>query len=65
MEKYDVWFTLEHPANIVIEANSVLEAKEIAEDMLAKMDQDELLERIAAAIDYMGLKVDYVEKIED
>lgn len=38
---------------------------EIAEDILAEMDQDELLERMVAAIDYMGLKVDYVEEIED
>lgn len=65
MKNYDVWFTLKHPANIVIEANSVLEAKEIAEELLNKMDQDELLERIAAAIDYMGLKVDYAEEIEE
>lgn len=65
MKKYDVWFTLEHPANIVIEANSTLEAIDIAEDLLAEMDQDELLERIVAAIDYMGLKVEFAEKIED
>lgn len=65
MKKYDVWFTLEHPANIVIEANSPLEAIDIAEDLLAEMDQDELLERIVAAIDYMGLKVEFAEKIED
>lgn len=65
MKNYDVWFTLEHPANIVIEAKSKKEAKEIAEEMLADIDQDELLERIAAAIDYMGLKIKSVKEIKD
>lgn len=65
MKNYDVWFTLEHPANIVVEAESEKEAKEIAEDMFAEMDQDELFERISAAIDYMGLKVESVEEIEE
>ena len=65
MKNYDVWFTLAHPANFVIEAKSTIEAMEIAEDLLADMDQDELLERIVAAIDFVGLKVEYVEEIED
>ena len=65
MKNYDVWFTLKYPANFVVEAESEEKAMEIAEDILAEMYQDELLERIVAAIDYMGLKVDYVEKIED
>lgn len=65
MKNYDVWFTLAHPANFVIEAKSETEAIAIAEDLLADMSQKELLERIVAAIDYMGLKIDYVEEIED
>lgn len=65
MKNYDVWFTLAHPANFVIEAESEIEAIAIAEDLLADMSQKELLERIVAAIDYMGLKIDYVEEIED
>ena len=65
MKNYDVWFTLKYPANIVIETESEKEAKEIAEDLLAEMDQDKLLEKIVAAIDYMGLKVESVEKIEN
>lgn len=62
MKNYDVWFNLEHPANIVVEANSEKEAKEIAEELLCEMDQDEILERIANAIDYQGLKVVFVEE---
>lgn len=65
MKNYDVWFTLARPANFVIEAESEAEAIETAEDLIAEMSQEELLERIVAAIDYMGLKVDYVEEIED
>lgn len=65
MKNYDVWFSLAHPANFVIEAESEAEAIETAEDLLADMSQEELLERIVAAIDYMGLKVDCVEEIED
>ena len=65
MKNYDVWFTLKYPANIVIEAESEKEAKEIAEDLLAEMDQDKLLEKIVAAIDYIGLKVESVEEIEN
>ena len=63
MKNYDVWFNLAHPANIVIEAKSAEEAKEIAEELLAEMDQDELLERIVNAIDYQGVEIVDVEDI--
>lgn len=63
MKNYDIWFTLEYPANFVIEANSKKEAKEIAEELLAEMDDDELITRIKNAIDYMGLKIVNVERI--
>ena len=62
MKNYDVWFTLESPAVIVVEAKSVKEAKEIAEEMLADMDYDELMRRIGDAVDYMGVKVVNVEE---
>lgn len=63
MKNYDIWFTLEHPANFVVGANSEEEAKEIAEYLLADMDDDELMRRIKNAIDYMGLKIVNVERI--
>lgn len=63
MKNYDVWFNLGHPANIVIEAKSAEEAKEIAEDLLADMDHDELMERISNAIDFGGVQVVDVEDI--
>ena len=40
MKNYDVWFTLESPAVIVVEADSKEKAKEIAEGLLADMDHD-------------------------
>lgn len=57
MKNYDVWFTLESPAVIVVKADSEEKAKEIAEELLADMDYDELIERISNAVDYMGVKV--------
>ena len=61
MKNYDVWFNLEQPAVVVIEANSEKEAKEIAEEVLADMDYDELMRRIGDAVDYMGVRVVGVE----
>ena len=63
MKNYDVWFNLSHPANIVIEARSEEEAKDIAEEMLVNMDRSELLDRIVAALDYQGVEVVDVENI--
>lgn len=57
MKNYDVWFTLESPAVVVIEADSEEDAKEKAEEILANMNYDELIERISNAVDYMGVKV--------
>lgn len=61
MKNYDVWFTLEQPALLVVEAKSAEDAKEIAEEMLVDMDYDELMRRIGDAVDYMGVKVVAVE----
>lgn len=63
MKNYDIWFNLAHPANLVIEAKSAKEAKDVAEDILADMDSDELLRRIKDAIDYMGVEVVEVEEL--
>ena len=63
MKNYDVWFNLTHPANIVVEAESESEAKALAEDLLADMDDSELLRRIKDAIDYMGVQVVDVEEL--
>ena len=63
MKNYDIWFNLAHPANLVVEARSVDEAAELAEEILANMDSDELMRRIKDAIDYMGVEIVCVEKL--
>ena len=60
MKNYDVWFTLEHPASILVEANSIDEAFDVAEDILADMSTEELLHRITDALNYQGVKIEIV-----
>jgi hypothetical protein len=54
MKKYDIWFMPECCANFVVEANSYEEAREAAEEVLCNMDSEELMRRIADAVDFMG-----------
>lgn len=63
MAKYDVWFEIEHPACIVIEASDAHEARRIAEDALSNMDRKELQRRFMDALDYMGMRIVCVEHI--
>ena len=65
MKKYDVWFMPEGSANIVVEANSYEEAREVAEEILCNMEQEELMRRIEDAVDFMGVKIDYIDEIRD
>ena len=60
---YDVYFRINHPACMVIEANSEDEAKEIAEHTLANMEDRELMERLYGAMSFYGLEVVNVEEI--
>jgi hypothetical protein len=62
VKNYDIWFNLAHPANLVVEAKDAKEANDIAEDILANMDKNELMDRIRNAVDYMGVEVVCVEK---
>ena len=62
---YDVYFTLDNPACMVVEANSMEEAKYIGEELLNDMDDKELLRRIKDALDFGGLKIQFVEQIDD
>ena len=60
---YDVYFRINHPAVMVVEADSEDEAKDIAEDLLMDMDKDEIIERLVAAMDFYGLEVENAEEI--
>ena len=57
---YEVYFTLEQPASVVIEARSEDEAEEIFEQMTNK----ELLERIVSALE-MGVEITEIEDLEE
>lgn len=65
MKKYDIWFMPECSANIVVEANSYEEAREVAEEILCNMESEELMRRIGDAIDFMGVKIDYIDEIRE
>lgn len=65
MKKYDIWFMPECSACVVVEANSIEEAREIAEEVLNNMESEELMRRIADAVDFMGVKIDYIEEIKE
>ena len=60
---YDVYFIpIAHPC-ICVEAKDAKSAKEIGEELLANMDKEDILERIANAMDLCGNKVTFVERI--
>jgi hypothetical protein len=65
MKKYDIWFMPECSANFVVEANSIEEAREVAEEVLCNMESKELMRRIGDAVDFMGVKIDYIDEIEE
>ena len=64
-KKYDVWFMPECSACVVVEANSYEEAREKAEEILCNMESEELMRRIADAIDFMGVRIDEIVEIEE
>ena len=57
---FEVYFTLEEPASVVIEARDEDEAEEIFE----QMTQKELLERIANALE-MGVCIEEIEELDE
>ena len=60
---YDVYFRINHPAVMVVEANSEDEAMDIAEDLLVDMDDREVMERLYGAMAFYGLEVVNAEEI--
>lgn len=65
LKGYDVYFTLESPACVLIGAHSLKEAKEIAEDTLNNMGREELVDRLLAAAEFDGLKIKYIEFVDE
>lgn len=65
LKGYDVYFTLESPACVLVGAHSLKEAREVAEEELNSMSREELVDRLLAAVDYGGLKIKYVEFVDE
>lgn len=65
LKGYDVYFTLESPACVLVGAHSLKEAREVAEEILNNMSQEELVDRLLAAVDFSGLKIKYMELVDE
>lgn len=63
---YDVYYRLDTPSLITVEATNRTAAKIKAVNQLNKMDKEELIERFVAALDYDPIfDIVDVEKIEE
>ena len=63
---YDVYYRLDTPSLITVEATNRTAAKIKAINQLNKMDKEELIERFVAALDYDPIfDIVDVEKIEE
>lgn len=65
LKGYDVYFTLQSPACVLVGAYSKKEARERAEEILMNMSQEELVDRLLAAVDFDGLKIKYIEEVDE
>lgn len=65
LKGYDVYFTLASPACVLVGAYSKKEAKEEAETVLENMSKEELIDRLLAAADFDGLKIKYIEEVDE
>ena len=63
---YDVYYRLNTPSLMTVEATNRTAAKIKAVNQLNKMDKDELIERFVAALDYDPIfDIVDIEKIEE
>lgn len=63
---YDVYYRLDTPSLITVEATNRTAAKIKAVNQLNKMDKEELIERFVAALDYDPIfDIVDIEKIEE
>lgn len=65
LKGYDVYFTLKSPACVLVGAYSKKEAREEAEKVLMNMSQSELVDRLLAAVDFDGLKIKYIDEVDE
>ena len=65
LKGYDIYFTLNSPACVLVGAYSKKEAREVAERMLENMSKEELIGRLLAAVDFDGLKITYIDEVDE
>lgn len=65
LKGYDVYFTLNSPACVLVGAYSKKEAREVAERTLDNMSKEELIDRLLAAVDFDGLKITYIDEVDE
>lgn len=65
LKGYDVYFTLRSSACVLVGAYSKKEAREVAERTLDNMSKEELIDRLLAAVDFDGLKITYIDKVDE
>ena len=64
LKGYDVYFTLQSPACVLVGAYTKKEALEVAQHTLENMSKEELVDRLLAAVDFDGLKIKYIEHVD-
>lgn len=65
LKGYDVYFTLQSPACVLVGAYSEEEAREEAEKVLMNMSKRELIDRLLAAVEFDGLEIKYIEEVDE
>ena len=65
LKGYDVYFTLQSPACVLVGAYTEDEARAEAEKVLENMSKGELVDRLLAAVDFDGLKIEYIEEVDE
>ena len=62
---YDVYFTLQAPASVLIEAENEKKSMKEAEKVLSNMSKKELIDRLLCAYEYEGLKIEYLDEVDE
>lgn len=66
LKGFDVYFTLESPACVLVGAHDESEVEDIFYDkILANMSREELVDRILAAIEYDGIKIVSIDEVDE
>lgn len=66
LKGFDVYFTLESPASVLVGAYDESEVEDIFYDkILPNMSKEELIDRIFSAIEYDGIKIVSIDEVDE